>query len=101
MPTVDTVVADKRQRKKQIEALYLRTKEFLKSPEWQERRDNVLAQISVALAQYRLGMDAASAVYILGQIRQIMSEIQSITDVVVEFDALKAELERYDERTPS
>lgn len=96
----ETAVGQKRHQMKQLEAHYLRTKEYLKSNDWQAKRDQVLMRLSSTLATYppRQGQDATAAAFVLGQAKQIILEVQEVTDVIVVYEALKAELERYDER---
>lgn len=91
---VQAVLEAKNTRLRQLEAPYLRAKEFLKGLEWQNVRDRTLLKIQEASAQYH-GKDATEAVFILGKIKQIMLEVQEIGDVIVEYDGLKREIETY------
>jgi hypothetical protein len=85
-------------RMRHLEAPYLRTKEYLKSPEWQAKRDEILLRLSSALGLYRQGQDATAAVFVLGQAKQIVLEIQEVTDVITEFEDLRKRVKEYDER---
>jgi len=79
---------------RQLEAPYLRAVEFMKSLEWQNVRDRVLIKIQQATASYQ-GKDATEAVYILGKLRAFLLEIQEPTDIIVEYEGLKREIEAY------
>jgi hypothetical protein len=96
---VQTVIQELQLRKRQIEAQYLRTKEFLKSSEWHVKRDEVLMRLAKTLASYdptlRQGQDPTTAVFVLGQAKQIMLEIQEISDVIVEYESIEQRLERH------
>lgn len=99
-PMADTqqILNDKRMRLRKIEAQYLRTKEYLKSSDWNEKRDSVLARLSYILGSYKIGMDGVAAGFVIGQARQAILEIQEVTDIIVQYESLKDELNRYDER---
>ena len=88
------VLEAKNVRLRQLEAPYLRAQEYLKSLEWQSTRDRVLVKIQRVTAMYQ-GKDATEAAFMLGQIKQIMLEVQEPTDVIVEYEGLKKEIERY------
>jgi len=91
---IQQAVEAKQTRLRQLEAPYLRAKDFLKSLEWQDTRDKVLVKIQEATAMYQ-GKDATEAVYILGKLRAYMLEIQEPTDVIAEYEGLKRELDMY------
>lgn len=96
MATVEQEVARKRHRLKEIEAEYIRIRDYLKSPEWQAERDKKLTQVGQIVGHYLAkGGDAAFAI---GRIAQVMIDVQQVSDVIVEFESLKSELERYAER---
>lgn len=99
---VQSTLEAKQTRLRQIEAQYIRTKQYLSSPEWGAKRDEILLRIARALASYdptlKAGQDATTAVFVLGQAKQIMLELQEISDVIVEFESLQAEIRRYQER---
>lgn len=82
-------------RLRQLEAEYLRIKEYLKSQEWQQKRDQVLMRLSDALASYRQGQDATAAVYAVAQAKQILLEVQEVSDVVVEYEDIQQKLKSY------
>jgi len=85
---------DKNVRLRQLEAPYLRAVEFMKSLEWQNVRDRVLLKIEQAIGLYQ-GKDAIEAVYILGKLRAYLLEVQEPTDIIVEYEGLKREIENY------
>jgi len=91
---IQQAVEAKQLRLRQLEAPYLRAKDFLKSLEWQNTRDRVLLKIQEATAMYQ-GKDRTEAVYILGKLRAYMLEIQEPTDCIIEYEGLKRELENY------
>lgn len=98
-PEVESIITHKRMRLHAIEAQYLRTKEYLKSPAWGTKRDELLTRLSHTIGMYKYGQDATAAVFVLGQAKQLLLEIQEVTDVIVEFEALQEELRRYNDRT--
>jgi hypothetical protein len=91
---VQAALEAKNVRLRQLEAPYLRAQEFLKSLEWQNTRDRVLLKIQEATATFQ-GKDATEAVYILGKLRAYLLEIQEPTDIIVEYEGLKREIENY------
>ena len=91
---VQAALEAKNIRLRKLEVPYLHAKDFLKSLEWQNVRDRVLLKIQEATATYQ-GKDATEAVFILGKIKMIMLEVQESTDVIVEYEGLKREIEMY------
>lgn len=81
-------------RRRQLEAAYLRTQEYLKSLEWQNLRDRVLVKIEKEMATYH-GKDATEAVFICGKIKQIMLEVQEPTDIIAEYEGIEKTLAYY------
>ena len=82
-------------RLRQIEAEYLRLKTYLGSLEWQEKRDKIFMRLTECLAQYRQGQDATAAVYTVAQAKQILLEVQEVTDVIVEYEDIQQKLKSY------
>lgn len=95
---IQQTLENKRLRLRQIEAEYLRTKEYLTSPEWQAKRDDVLMRLVQIFGLYRPGMQPLDLGIIFGQSRQIIWEVQAVTDIIVEHDSLETELKHYYER---
>ena len=91
---VQHAVEAKTTRLRQLEAPYLRAKEFLKSLEWQTTRDKVLMKVEQAISRYQ-GKDANEATYIMGKLSAYILEIQEPTDIIIEYEGLKRELEMY------
>lgn len=98
MADAESVIIQKRQHLRSIESRYLQTREYLKSSDWAEKRDKVLARLSYILGSYKVGMDAVAAGVVIGQAKQAMLEVQEQTDIIVMYESLKKEIERYDER---
>jgi hypothetical protein len=94
----ETALQEMRMRMHHIETAYLRAKEYLKSSEWQVKRDEVLLRLSSSLGHYRQGQDATSAVYVIAQAKQIMLEVQEVSDVIVEFESLRDRIREQEER---
>lgn len=97
MPTpqdIQAALEAKQTRLRQLEAAYLRTKEYFKTLDWQQQRDQVLMKIQEVVAFYQ-GKDATEAVFILGKVKQILLSIQEQGDVIVEYEGLKREIETY------
>lgn len=91
---IQAALEQKQTRLRQLEAAYLRTKEYFKTLDWQQQRDKTLLQIQEVAAYYQ-GKDATEAVFILGKVKQILLSIQEPGDVVVEYEGLKREIETY------
>jgi hypothetical protein len=91
---IQAALEAKNVRLRQLEAAYIRAKDFLKSLEWQKTRDFALQSIQEVTATYQ-GKDATEAVFILGKIKIIMLDIQEPTDVIIEYEGLKRELDNY------
>lgn len=81
-------------RMRQIEAAYLRAKDYEKSLEWQQLRDQTLERIQSAIAFY-FGKEPTEAVFICGKIKQILLQVQEPLDVITEYEGLKKALESY------
>lgn len=92
---VQKTLEEKRLRLRQLEAEYLRTREYLKSSEWQQKRDQVLLRLETSLARYQQGQDATAAVYVVAQAKQIISEVQQPTDVIIEYEDIERNLKSY------
>ena len=91
---IQASLEQKNMRLRQLEAPYINAQKFLQSPEWQAKRDRALIKIQEAMGPYQ-GKDATEAVYILGKLRAYMLEIQEPTDVIIEYEGLKREIENY------
>lgn len=91
---VQATLEAKNVRLRQLEAPYLRAQDFLKSLEWQNVRDRVLLKMLEAMVKFQ-GKDSTEAVYILGKLRAYALEIQEPTDVIIEYEGLKREIESY------
>jgi hypothetical protein len=81
----------KNARKSYLEPLYLRAREYVKTPQYQQQRDDALAQITRALNQFK-GSDATNAVFVLGQIKQILAPLEAITAPIVEYESIQKSL---------
>ncbi len=92
--TVQDKLEQMNMRMRQIEAAYLRAKEYEKSLDWQQLRDHTLERIQQTIALY-FGKDATEAVFICGKIKQILLQVQEPLDVITEYEGLKDSIEMY------
>lgn len=81
-------------RMRAIEAAYLRAKDYEKSLDWQQLRDDVLAEIEMIISPY-FGDNPTQAAFKCGQIKQAMLRVQKPLDVIAEYESLKRKLETY------
>lgn len=82
------------QRKTQLEPLYLKAREYVKTPEWQERRDQALWQIAriVNRVTSQKGADSNTFALALGQIIQVLEPLDSVVKPLVEYDSIQKSL---------
>ena len=84
------IAAEKRNRMGEIEAQYLRAKEYEKSEQFELDRLNALGKIRTVLRQGL--MDNAEALQMIGRIQQILLDTFDHENVVMEYEGLKKTL---------
>lgn len=86
----ERLAAEKHERLREIEALYLRAKEYVKSEKFTEDRLAALAKIRKTM---KLGdMEQGEALRIIGRIQQILIDAYEHESVIVEYEGHKATL---------
>ena len=84
------IAAEKRNRMSEIEAAYLRAKEYEKSPQFTTDKLNALEKVRSIL---RLGpVTESEALLMAGRLQQIILDTYYHENVIIEFEGLKKSL---------
>lgn len=84
-------IAGKRTRLKFLEGAYLRAQQCVKAKEWGPLRDKALDRVGRLVRTYQ-GEEAVKAVFVLGQIREIINEADGPMNLIREYESEKASL---------
>ena len=90
LTNMERLAADKRKRMGEIEAEYLRAKEYERSIQFEIDRMVALSKIRSILRQGL--MEQAEALQMSGRVQQVLLDTFYFEDVVMEYDSLKRSL---------
>lgn len=87
----------KKTKLKLLETTYKRALELIKSEEWTEKREKALERVGRLVRSYQ-GGEATQAIYIMGQVREIISEADGPLQVIREYESERKSLQELNKR---
>ncbi len=89
--SLDQIIADKRKRMKEIEAEYLRAREYVNSGK--QDGDFVRALKKIMKLVGHKGLLSDEAIYTIGRIQQIFADLAEPDTIISEYESLKKSVE--------
>lgn len=96
-PNFGGVLDEKRKRIAELEGAYIKTVAYLRSEEWQQKRDKTLERITIIVGVFQARKEKSS--FAMGQIKEALLAIQEPLDIVVEYEGLKKYFKEIQQRT--
>lgn len=91
---IQASLEQKNMRLRQLEAPYINAQKFLQSEDWQKLRDKTLLKIVEVTSRVDDSKPKRSH-FAIARVKQLLLEIQEPTDVIIEYEGLKREIENY------
>ena len=87
----------KKTKLKLLETTYKRALELIKSEEWTDKREKALERVGRLVRSYQ-GGEPTLAVYLMGQIREIIGEADGPLQVIREYESERKSLQELNKR---